>query len=75
MESDWVKIYSAVNFTEAEILRNKLEDGSIPCTLINKQDSMHLHLNTQQLIDIYVSKENAFEAVQIIKRSIANDQE
>lgn len=69
MESDWVKIYIASSEVEAEIIRTKLSDENIPSAFINKQDSMHLHLNSTPLIEVFVAKDNAFKAVQIIKNN------
>jgi hypothetical protein len=69
MESDWVKIYTASSYVQAEIIRNRLLEEDIPSAQINKQDSMHIHLNANSPIDVYVAKDNAFRAVQIIKKS------
>ena len=69
MESNWVKIYTASSYVEAEIIRTRLVDEDIPCTLLNKQDSMHVHLNSNVPIDIFVAKDNAFKAVQIISNT------
>lgn len=66
MESNWVKVFTASSYMEAEIVQQKLFDNGIPTTQINKQDSMHIHLNTSVLIDVFVAKDNAFKAVQII---------
>ncbi|UTW60774.1 DUF2007 domain-containing protein [bacterium SCSIO 12741] len=69
MESDWVKIYSTTDHLQLEILREKLMESDIPSAVINKQDSMHIHLNSQIMIELYVAKNNAFQAVQIIEKT------
>lgn len=66
MEHNWVKVYSTVNIIEAELKANLLREQDIPVSCINKQDSMHLHLNTFSPVDIYVPKDYAFKAVQLI---------
>ena len=41
MPSNWQKIYSTRFYTEAEIVRGKLEENEIPVQLLNKQDTMY----------------------------------
>lgn len=66
MESNWVKVFTASSYIEAEIVQQKLIDNDIPSTQMNKQDSMHIHLNNNVSIDVFVAKDNAFKAVQLI---------
>jgi len=66
MELDWVKVCEVPSLLEAKIVRNKLLENEIPSTEINKQDSMHIHLNHSGSIEIYVAKDNAFKAVQLL---------
>lgn len=75
MESDWVKVYTVSSYIRAEILQQMLWDNDIPSTQINKQDSMHVHLNGNSPIDIFVAKDNAFKAVQLIKNKEEADRE
>jgi hypothetical protein len=65
---DWVKVADFNDRLTAEIVRNRLEQEDIPAALINKQDSMHLHLNTFFAVELYVHKDMAFRAVQIINK-------
>ncbi len=69
MESDWVKIFSTADHLHLEILRERLREKDIPSAVINKQDSMHVHLNSQIMIELYVAKDNAFQAIQIIEKT------
>lgn len=68
MESNWVKVYSTINVIEAEMKANLLRDKDIPVSCINKQDSMHVHLNTFTPIEIMVPKDHAFKAMQVISK-------
>jgi len=41
MQGNWQKIYSTGRYTEAEIVRGKLEENDIPVQVLNKQDTMY----------------------------------
>jgi hypothetical protein len=41
MQGNWQKIYTTRYYTEAEIVRGKLEENDIPVQLLNKQDTMY----------------------------------
>ncbi|MCB0482142.1 MAG: DUF2007 domain-containing protein [Flavobacteriales bacterium] len=70
MEQNWVKVYSSVNIIEAELKANLLREKDIPVSCINKQDSMHIHLNTFTPVEIYVPKDFAFKAVQLLSKEV-----
>lgn len=40
-KSNWQKIYTTRYYTEAEIVRGKLEKNEIPVQVLNKQDTMY----------------------------------
>lgn len=65
---DWIKVAEFADRLTAEIVRNKLVQAEIPATLLNKQDSMHLHLNNLFAVELFVPKNLAFTAVQIINK-------
>lgn len=73
MQVNWTKVFATTDFIQAELIKVRLEDSSIPVALINKQDSMHLHLNQQATVEIFVAKDNAFNAVQIIEKMVSNE--
>ncbi len=66
MESDWVKVCVVSSEIESQFIEKILLDNNIPATRVSNQVSMHIHLNTNSSIDIYVAKDNAFQAVQIL---------
>lgn len=41
-DQDWVCIYKATKLFDAEAVKGNLEAASIPCVLLNKQDSSYL---------------------------------
>jgi hypothetical protein len=70
---DWVKIADFSDRLSAEIVKNRLQEAAIPSAILNKQDSMHLHLNTFLPVEVYVPKDLAFKAVQILNTSVDED--
>jgi hypothetical protein len=38
---NWQKVYTTRFYTEAEIIRGKLEQNEIPVQVLNKQDTMY----------------------------------
>jgi len=67
MDSDWVNVCVVSSEIEAQFIENILLDNNIPSNRVSNQVSMHIHLNSNSSIDIYVAKDNAFQAVQLIK--------
>lgn len=41
MQGNWQKIFTTRFYTEAEIVRGKLEENEIPVQLLNRQDTMY----------------------------------
>ncbi|MCH9822898.1 MAG: DUF2007 domain-containing protein [Bacteroidetes bacterium] len=68
MKVNWTKVYTTSNSIQAELIKARLSEDDIPVAFVNKQDSMHLHLNMQFGVELFVAKENAFMAVQIIEK-------
>jgi hypothetical protein len=68
MKVNWTKVYTTSNSIQAELIKARLSEDDIPVAFVNKQDSMHLHLNMQFGVELFVAKENAFKAVQIIEK-------
>ncbi len=52
MQGNWQKIYSTGRYTEAEIVRGKLEENDIPVQVLNKQHTMY-HIALGE-IELYV---------------------
>ena len=68
MKVNWTKVYTTSNSIQAELIKARLSEDDIPVAFVNKQDSMHLHLNMQFGVELFVAKENAFQTVQIIEK-------
>lgn len=69
MPKGWVIIHSCNNINSAEILRSLLEDNEIESIIINKMDSMHLHLMNGD-IEIHVKENDALKAKHIITKNL-----
>lgn len=41
MQNNWQMIFTTKFYTEAEIIRGKLEENEIPVQILNRQDSMY----------------------------------
>jgi hypothetical protein len=73
MEVNWTKVFTTSNSIQAELIKARLAEDDIPVAFVSKQDSMHLHLNMQFGVELFVAKENAFEAIQIIGKMNLNE--
>ena len=65
-KNNWVKIYNTTNNFEGTILEGKLKEAGIPVQVISKQDSMYKQFDFLVNVEIYVPKEEAFNAVKLI---------
>ncbi len=65
MEKDWVKILSSDKVYQIQITELILKENEIETILINKIDSSYPAFGN---VELYVSKENVFKAVQIINK-------
>ena len=70
MEKDWVKIYHSTSPHRIEIAKALLEDSDIQSVSMSKQDSMHLHLNERQPVELFVSNSDALQAKHLISKSL-----
>lgn len=67
MTEDWIKIYETPLQHKVEIVKQVLEGQSIKTFIINKKDSMHIHLTNGE-IELYVEQENVLRAKHIISK-------
>lgn len=65
METGWVKIKIYTNPIGAEIVRQMLEENSIPAVLMNKQDSSY-HFGK---LELYVQDQNKDMALELIENN------
>lgn len=68
MHNDWVLIYSATNNNTAQIVKGVLSNENINAVVINKRDTMHLHLNNAS-IEVYVHPNDVLKAKNIIEKN------
>ncbi|MDE0770978.1 MAG: DUF2007 domain-containing protein [Salibacteraceae bacterium] len=73
MEVNWTKVFTTNDSIQAELIKARLAEDDIQVAFVNKQDSMHLHLNMQFGLEVFVPKDNAFKAVQIINNMVLNE--
>ncbi|MFK7756735.1 MAG: hypothetical protein AB8B53_07370 [Flavobacteriales bacterium] len=59
MDKEWVKIYSNTFGPKVEMLKQLLENESIPAMILNLQDSAHVHLGEHEL---FVKRSNVIRA-------------
>jgi|GEM_PF-611135 len=66
MEVNWTKVFTTNESIQAELIKARLSEDDILVAFVSKQDSMHLHLNMRFGVEVFVPKDQAFKAVQII---------
>lgn len=68
MQKNWIKIYSANNQIELEIIKQMLEEHKIQSIIMNTQDSAH-NMPFGGTIDLYVIKEQMQEAIKYLEKN------
>ena len=63
MEKNWIKIYSSVNYYQAEIVKQMLTEHEITSVLLNKKDSPH---GTFGYIEVYIHQQDFSTAIEIM---------
>jgi hypothetical protein len=63
MEKNWIKIFTSINFYQAEIVKQVLTEHGIDTVLINKQDSSHRNFGH---IEVYIHQDNFSRAIEIM---------
>jgi len=66
MESGWTKVYSCLFEHQVSMMKSLLLNKDIPSIIRNTRDSMNLHLNTLDQIELYVQNEKVILAKYII---------
>jgi Putative prokaryotic signal transducing protein len=67
---NWQKVFTTRYYTEAEIVRGKLEENEIPVHLLNKQDTMYNVALGE--IEIYVPAVLKEMALALLSQSLEN---
>ncbi len=68
MSENWVKIYGTQAAHLIEIVKGLLEEESIKTFVINKTDSMHIHLSNTE-IELYVQPQEVMKAKHLINKN------
>ncbi len=68
MTDEWVKIFGAAQAFIIEMHKGMLEENGIKSVMVNKTDSMHLHLNNAE-VELYVQKEDVLRAKRLIEKN------
>jgi len=68
MSHNWVKIYGTQAIHLIEIVKDLLESESIKTFVINKTDSMHIHLSNGE-IEVYVQPDAVIKAKRLIEKN------
>jgi Putative prokaryotic signal transducing protein len=67
---NWQKVFTTRFYTEAEIVRGKLEENEIPVQLLNKQDTMYNVALGE--IEVYVPAVLKEMALALLSQSLEN---
>ena len=67
--SDWFKLYTTRNYTEANIIKGMLEENNITVVILNKLDSNYLSFGE---IELYVPQHLKDIAKQLLDKSLNN---
>ncbi|MGB0887536.1 MAG: DUF2007 domain-containing protein [Vicingaceae bacterium] len=66
--SNWEIIYKTNNPNDSEIVKAVLEDNGIDVVIVDKMDSMHIHL-TNAGIELHVKPDDLVKARHIISKN------
>jgi hypothetical protein len=69
MAEQWVPIYRSSETYEVQFILNLLKEEEIPAVTVNKQVSMHVHLNEQAAIEVHVRSQDVIRSKFIIEKS------
>jgi len=67
VHKDWVLIYTTDNSNKAEITKAVLADNDINAVVMNKKDSVNLHVNGE--IELYVKASDVIKGKFIISKN------
>lgn len=66
MEKNWEQVFSTDQLYQAELIKQLLDNNSIPSVIINKKDSSYQAFGNSE---VYVNLNDKEKALQIIKSS------
>ncbi len=65
--SDWIVVYKCAILNKAEIVKAVLVDHQIDAVIVNKTDSLHMHLTNGE-IEVHVNSNNVINAKHLISK-------
>lgn len=68
MAEGWIVIYRDNDSNKAEIIKALLEDNDINAVIVNKMDSMHLHLSNAE-VEVHVPQSDVIQAKYILSKT------
>ncbi|WP_416440207.1 hypothetical protein [Phnomibacter sp. MR] len=68
---NWVLLHKTAIYTEAAIIKGKLEENDIPAQILNKQDSMYV-LTLPGMHEIYVPGQLKELALGVLQEVLSN---
>lgn len=69
MTTEWVPVFESPSAPEVQFIQGMLQEQEIPAVIINKSDSMHIHLNaTLPMVTLHVSKTDVVKAKYFIEQ-------
>ena len=68
---NWTLLYKTALYTEAAIVKGKLEENNIPAQILNKQDSMYV-LTLPGMHEVYVPEHLRELAMGVLQQVLQN---
>ena len=69
MSTDWVPVFESPSAPEVQFIQGMLLEQDIPAVIIDKKDSMHIHLYAGlPMVTLHVSKNDVVKAKYLIKQ-------
>jgi len=62
MKTDWVSVFESPSPAEVQFIQGMLRQNAIESVIVNKNDSMHIHLNAFQTVELHVSTQDVVQA-------------
>ena len=67
--SNWEIIYKTNNPNDSEIVKAVLEDNGIDVVIVNKMDSVNLHLTNSAFIELHIKPDDLVKSRHIISKN------
>lgn len=72
---DWVSIFRTSTDYEADLVRDRLDDGGIPAVVLTQRDhAFNLNVGDLASVHVMVPPERADDAVSLLKQQLTDDE-